>query len=80
VVERHKHRVQARRGRPAAAPADGVDGVLADRFGIACWHAKPVGGEGLAQRRPGGAQLLGGGVDAAQPLSQREGMLSLSPI
>jgi hypothetical protein len=43
----------------------GVDRPLADGLGVACWHAEPVPLEGFAQRGPGGAQLLGGGVDAA---------------
>jgi hypothetical protein len=80
VVERHKHRVQARGGRPAAALADGVDGALADGLGVAGGHAKPVAGEGLAQRRPGGAQLGGGGVDAAQLLGELEGAFGLGAV
>jgi hypothetical protein len=39
-----------------------------------------VAGEGFAQRRPGGAQLGGGGVDAAQPLGEREGALGLAAV
>jgi hypothetical protein len=39
-----------------------------------------VVGEGFAQRRPSGAQLGGGGVDAAQPLSELEGALSLGAV
>jgi hypothetical protein len=39
-----------------------------------------VAGEGFAQRRPGGVQLGGGGVDAAESLGQREGALSLGPV
>jgi hypothetical protein len=35
--------------------------------------------EGLAQRRPGGAQLVGGGADAAEPLGHGEGARSASP-
>jgi hypothetical protein len=48
--------------------------------GVAGGHAEPVAGEGLAQRRPGGLQLLGGGVDAAQLLGQREGPFGLGPV
>ncbi len=68
VVEGHKHRVDGRHRRLRVALAGGVDRALADRLGVASGHAEPVAGEGLAQRRPGGAQLLGGGVDAAQSL------------
>jgi hypothetical protein len=77
VVERHKHRVQARGGRPPAALVGGLDGALADGFGVALGHAEAVAGEGFAQGRPGGAQLGGGGVDAAEPLGQGEGALGL---
>jgi hypothetical protein len=37
-------------------------------------------GEGLAQRQPGGAELLGGGVDATEPLGQRVGPLGFGPV
>jgi hypothetical protein len=80
VVERHKHRVKARRDRPAAALTGGLDGALADRLGIAGRHPKAVPVEGFAQRRPGSPKLLSGGVDAAQPLSQPEGPLGLGAI
>jgi hypothetical protein len=39
-----------------------------------------VAGEGFAQRRPGGAQLGGGGVDAAELLGQRVGPLSFGAV
>jgi hypothetical protein len=39
-----------------------------------------VAGDGLAQRRPGGAEFGGGGVDAAELLGELEGMLGLSPV
>jgi hypothetical protein len=47
VVERHKHRVQARGGPPPTALAGYLDRPLPDRLRITSWHAKPVGGEGL---------------------------------
>jgi hypothetical protein len=80
VVERHKHRVKARGGRPTAAVAGGLDGALADRLRVAGRHPKAVAGERLAQRRPGGTQLVRGGVDAAQPLRELEGALGLGPV
>ena len=79
-VERHKHRVQGRGGRLPAALAGGVGGALADGFGVAGRHAEPVVGEGLAQRRPGGAELCGGGVDAAELFGELEGALGLGPV
>ena len=48
VVERHEHQVKARRGRPPAALVCGGDRALADRLGVARWHAEPVAGKGLA--------------------------------
>jgi hypothetical protein len=39
-----------------------------------------MAGKRFAQRRPGGAQLLSGGVDAAQPLGQREGAFALGMV
>ena len=74
-VERHKHRVQGRRGGLAGAPAGRGYGALADRLGVAGWHAEPVAGEGFAQRRPCSAELGRGGVDAAQLLGELEGAL-----
>jgi hypothetical protein len=53
---------------------------LADGLGVAGGHAEPVAGEGLAQRRPGGAQLVGGGVDAAEPLGELEGAFGFGPV
>jgi hypothetical protein len=49
-------------------------------FGVGGGHAQAVAGEGFAQRRPGGAQLGGGGVDAAKLLGQRVGPLSFGPV
>jgi hypothetical protein len=37
-------------------------------------------GEGFAQRRPGDAQLGGGGVDAAELLGQLEGPLGFGAV
>ena len=54
--------------------------ALADGLPVAGWHAEAVAGEGFAQRRPGGAQLGRGGVDASQPLGQREGAFGLGPV
>jgi len=79
-VEGRKHRVQAWGGRLAAALVGGGDGALADGLGVAGWHAQAVATEGLAQRRPGGAQLGGGGVDAAELLGQGEGAFGFGPI
>jgi hypothetical protein len=39
-----------------------------------------VAGEGLAQRRPGGAQLGRGGVDATELLGEVEGALGFGPV
>jgi hypothetical protein len=36
--------------------------------------------EGFAQRRPGGVELGGGGVDAAQPLGELEGAFGFGPV
>jgi hypothetical protein len=36
--------------------------------------------EGFAQRRPAGAQLDGGGVDAAEPLSEGEGAVGFGAV
>ena len=58
----------------------GVDGALPHGFGVGGGHAEAVAGEGFAERRPGGAQLLGGGVDAAQLFGQRVGAFSLGPV
>jgi hypothetical protein len=80
VVEGHKFQVKARRGRPPGALASGGDRTLADRLGVAGRHAQPVAGEGLAQRRPGGAQLGRSSVDAAQPLRELEGALGFRTV
>ena len=69
-VEGRKHRIQWRRGGLAGALAGGGDGPLADGLGVAGRHAKAVATEGLAQQRPGCAEL-GGGVDAAELLGER---------
>jgi hypothetical protein len=79
-VEGHKHRVQQRSGRLPGALAGSGDGPLADGFRVEGGHAQAVAGEGFAQRRPGGAQLAGGGVDAAELFGQRVGPLSFGPI
>jgi hypothetical protein len=71
-VERHKHRIQARGGWRPAALAGGGHGPLPNGFGVAGRHAQAVAGEGFAQRWPGGAELLGGGVDAARSRSPAE--------
>jgi hypothetical protein len=60
--------------------AGGGDGALADGFGVGGGHAQAVAGEGLAQRRPGGAQLAGGGVDAAELLSEGEGAFGFGAV
>jgi hypothetical protein len=39
-----------------------------------------VATEGFAQRRPGGAQLLGGGVDAAELFGEGEGAFGFGPV
>src|SRR6266508_1164411 len=83
VVERHKHRVKARHSRLPGVLVGGLGGALPDGLGVAGRHAQPVAGEGFAQRRPGGAQLLSGGVDTrdtAQPLSQRKCAFGLGPV
>jgi hypothetical protein len=58
----------------------GGDGALADGFGVAGRHAQPVAGEGFAQRRPGAAKLLGGGVDAAKLFGKLEGAFGLGAV
>jgi hypothetical protein len=47
-VERHKHRVQRRGGRSAAALAGGGDGALPDRVGVAGPSCPARGGKRLA--------------------------------
>jgi hypothetical protein len=39
-----------------------------------------VAGECLAQRRPSGAQLGRGGIDAAEPFGELEGAFGLGPV
>jgi hypothetical protein len=80
LVKGHKHRVQARGDRSAAALTGGLDSALPDGLRVARRHAKAVAGEGFAQRRPGRPQLLSGGVDAAQPLRKLEGALGLGTV
>jgi hypothetical protein len=72
-VEDHKYRIQRWGGRPAGALLADGDSPLADRFGIAGRHAEAVAGEGFAQRRPAGSQLLCSGVDAAESVGEGEG-------
>jgi hypothetical protein len=47
-VEGHEHRIQWWCGGLAAALVGGLDGALADRFGVASGHAQAVAGEGFA--------------------------------
>jgi hypothetical protein len=79
-VEGHEHRVQGRGGRLAGALVGGGDGPLADRFGVGGGHAEAVATEGFAQRRPGGAQLSGGGVHTAQSLGELEGAFGFGAV
>jgi len=60
--------------------AGGGDDPLTDGFRVASRHAEAVAGEGLAQRRPGGAELLGGGVNAAQLFGELEGALGFAAV
>ena len=39
-----------------------------------------MAGKGFAQRRPGGAQLLSSGIDAAELLGQLEGAFGLAAV
>jgi hypothetical protein len=63
-VEPDEGRVQLRRGGLLAAEAGELDGALAlvDRRGVGLGRAQLVALERLAQRRPGGAELMRGGV------------------
>jgi len=72
--------IQRRGHRLAGALVGGGDGPLADRLGVWGRHAQAVAGEGLAQRRPSGAQLSRGGVDATQPLGELKGTLGFGPV
>jgi hypothetical protein len=63
-----------------AAALVGGGGPLADGFGVGGGHAQAVAGEGFAQRRPGGAQLGRGGVDAAELLGKLEGAFGLGAV
>ena len=62
------------------ALAGGGDGPLADGFGVGGGHAEAVASEGFAQRRPGGAELGGGGVDAAELFGELEGAFGLGAV
>jgi hypothetical protein len=79
-VEGREHRVQSWGGRLTRATTGRGDGALADRLRIAGGHAQAVAGEGLAQRRPGGAELAGGGVDAAELFGQGEGAFGFGTV
>jgi hypothetical protein len=80
LVQGREYPIDWRRGRRTAPLAGGDDGALADRLVVALRHAEPVPLEGLAQRPPGGSQLLGGRVDATQLFGQGEGAFGLGPI
>ena len=81
-VERHKHRIQGRGGRLAGWPVRWRAASVTRwrRLRVALGRAEAVAGEGLVQRRPSGAELGRGRVDAAQPLGQGEGAFDLGPI
>jgi hypothetical protein len=79
-VERHERRVKGRGSRSPGALAGGSNGPLADGLGVAGWHARAVATEGLAQRGSGGAQLSGGGVDAAELFGELEGAFGLAAV
>jgi hypothetical protein len=79
-VEGGKYRVQGRGGRLAAALVGCGDGPLPHGFRVAGGHAQAVAGEGFAQRRPGGAKLGRGSVDAAKLLGQGEGTFGLTTV
>jgi hypothetical protein len=64
----------------AGAVAGGGDGALTDGLGVAGRHAEAVTGERLAQRRPGGAELGRGGVDAADLLGQPKRPFGLGAV
>src|SRR5215218_5434225 len=70
----------SRGGWLPAVLAGGGDDPLTDGFRVASRHAEAVAGEGLAQRRPGGAELLGGGVDAAELLGELKGAFGFGPV
>jgi hypothetical protein len=48
--------------------------------GLGVGHAEAVATEGFAQRRPGGAQLSGGGVHTAQSLGELEGAFGFGAV
>ena len=79
-VERRKHGVKGRGGRLAGALAGGGDGPLADGLRVVGGHAEPVATEGFVQRRPGGAKLLRGGVDAAELFGEGEGAFCFGAV
>jgi hypothetical protein len=47
---------------------------------VARRHAEAGAGEGSAQRRPGGPQLVGGGIDAAELFGELESTIGLGPV
>ena len=79
-VEGHEYRVQRRGDRLPGALAGGGDGALADGLGVAGWRAQAVAGEGFAQRRPGGTEFSGGGVDATELFGELEGAFGSGPV
>jgi hypothetical protein len=79
-VEHHEHQIQGGWSRLVAALSSGSDRPLAYRFPVTGGHAQAVAGEGFAQRRPGDAQLGGGGVHAAQLFGQGEGAYGFDPV
>jgi hypothetical protein len=79
-VEHHEHQIQGGWSRLVAALSSGSDRPLAYRFPVTGGHAQAVAGEGFAQRRPGDAQLGGGGVHAAQLFGQGEGAFGFDPV
>jgi hypothetical protein len=47
---------------------------------VARRHAEAGAGEGFAQRRSGGSQLVGGGIDAAELFGELESTFGLGPV
>jgi hypothetical protein len=80
VVERHKHRVQARGCRPAAALASRLNHQLPDGLRVRSGHPKAVAGEGFAQRRPGGPKPGRGRVHRTESFGELEGAFGLSAV
>jgi hypothetical protein len=75
-----EHRIQWRCGRLAAALASGGERPLAGHLRVARRHAKAMPLEGFPQRRPGGAELGCGGVDAAELLGELEGAFGFAAV